>query len=103
MKEGMPELASIYRQNPDIAVEDFGERSLVLHCTRIQLVELNATARDVLKKLDGQTSLEEIARAMVEQYDVAFETALADVRAIVAEMRALDLVEPVVQEEGGAV
>jgi len=94
----IPPPTSVYRLHPDVAIEDFDDRSLVLHCSNIQLVELNATARDALKKMDGQASIAEIARAMIERYDTTFEVMLADLQEIAAKLVELDLIEPISQE-----
>jgi hypothetical protein len=94
------EAATVYRRSPAVAVEDFGERSLVLHCTNLEVIELNATARDVLKLLDGQASPREVADSITERYDTTPETALQDIQAIIVEMENLNLVEPVAQDKG---
>lgn len=81
-----------YRLNPVVAIEDFGERSLALHCEDLRMIELNTTARDLLRRLDGKTSLEQIAAAIAEEYDQLLETVLTDVQETVAKMVDLDLV-----------
>lgn len=98
-KMSIPEPSSVYRLHPDVAIEDFDDRSLALHCSKIQLVELNATARDALKKMDGRASIADIARAMIEEYDTTLEIMLADLQEIVAELHELELVEAVDQGE----
>ncbi len=85
----------IYRLNPVVAIEDFGERSLALHCEDLRLVELNATARDLLNRLDGETPLEVVAAAMAADYQQPFETILEDMQTILRQMEQLDIVEPV--------
>jgi hypothetical protein len=81
-----------YRMNPVVAIEDFGERSLALHCEDLRMVELNATARDLLRMLDGETSLEQAAEALAEAYGQSPEAVLADVRETIDQMVELDLV-----------
>lgn len=81
-----------YRVNPVVAIEDFGERSLALHCEGLHMIELNATARDLLRRLDGETSLEQVAAAIAEEYGQPLETVLADVQETVVQMIDLDLV-----------
>jgi hypothetical protein len=89
--KGIP--SQVYRLNPAVAIEDFGERSLALHCIDLRLVELNTTARDLIHRLDGRASLHQAAEAMARDYNRPLETVLADVQAVVAEMHELDLVE----------
>ena len=85
--------SGVYRLHPAVAVEDFGERALALHCESLRLVELNATAADLLSRLDGQATLEQVAAAMAADYGQAPAVVLADVREIVARMLDLGLVE----------
>jgi len=85
----------IYRLNPVVAIEDFGERSLALHCEDLRLVELNATARDLINRLDGETPLEAIVAAMAMVYAQPVEVILEDVRVILGQMEQLGIVEPV--------
>jgi len=85
----------IYRLNPVVAIEDFGERSLALHCEDLRLVELNATARDLVNRLDGKTPLEAVAEAMAADYGQPFEMILDDARVILGQMEQLGIVEPV--------
>ncbi|MBN2005023.1 MAG: PqqD family protein [Anaerolineae bacterium] len=88
----------MYRLNPVVAIEDFGERSLALHCEDLRLVELNLTARDLINRLDGKTPLETVAAAMATDYEQPFETILEDARVILGQMEQLGIVEPVHNE-----
>ena len=85
----------IYRLNPVVAIEDFGERSLALHCEDLRLVELNATARELVNRLDGETPLEQVAAAMAADYQQPFEMILEDARIILGQMEQLGIVEPI--------
>jgi hypothetical protein len=91
----MSNTVSTYRLNPVVAIEDFGERSLALHCEDLRLVELNATARDLINRLDGGTPLEAVAAAMADDYQQPFEMILEDARIILGQMEQLDIVEQV--------
>ena len=94
----MPHTVSIYRLNPVVAIEDFGERSLALHCEDLHLVELNATARDLVNRLDGETPLEVVAAAMAADYAQPVEVILGDASVILGQMEQLGIVE-LVQDE----
>lgn len=85
--------SQVYRLNPAVAIEDFGERSLALHCIDLRLVELNTTARDLVHRLDGRASLHQVAAAMAKDYERPLEVVLADAQTVVAKMRELDIVE----------
>ena len=87
--------SSTFRLNPVVAIEDFGERSLALHCEDLRMVELNATARDLIRRLDGEKNLSEVAGTMAADYDQPEETVLTDAQAVIEQMVALDIVEEV--------
>ena len=93
-------LSEVYRLNPAIAIEDFGERSLALHCTELRLVELNATASDLVRKLNGQATLHQVAQSIAENYHLPLETVLEDVQAIMPQMVELGIVEHVTLARG---
>lgn len=90
----MLDLKARYRQNPVVAIEDFGERSLALHCEELRFIEINATAHDLVRRLDEGMTLEEAAAAMARDYDQPLEIIVADAAATVADMVALDLLQP---------
>ena len=73
-----------YALRRDIALEDFGARSLALRCDALELREVNASARRMLALLDGVRTVEDIAAA----------TGLANelVRSALAEMERLGIV-----------
>ena len=73
-----------YALRRDVALEDFGERSLALRCDALELREVNASARQMLALLDGVRTAEDIAAA----------TGLANelVRSALAEMERLGIV-----------
>ncbi len=88
--------SSILRLKPEVAIEDFGDRSLALHCVNLHLIELNATARDLLARLDGCASLQDIAVSIAQEYDQDPVSVLADIEEVIDQMIALDIVECVV-------
>ena len=45
----------------DVAIEDFGERSLVLLCDALRLREINGASRQILARLDGERTVRDIA------------------------------------------
>lgn len=88
-------LSAVYQLNPVVAVENFEEASLALHCVDLELVELNATARDLIAQLDGVSTLCQVTRAMADQYDQPQETIEADAVEIVNQLLKLDIIEPI--------
>jgi hypothetical protein len=83
---------AVCQVNPVVAIEDFDDRSLVLHCEDLRLAELNATARDIVNRLDGEADLRHVATKMAEDYDQPPDEVLSDVLAVVEQMVALDIV-----------
>lgn len=92
----------IYTLHPAVAIESFGERSLAFHCEDLRLVELNATAADLLARLDGQRTLEEIAAAMAADYGQPPDDVWADVQESISQMVDLGLVEQISPGEQAA-
>ncbi len=90
---------TVYRRHPAVALEDFGVRYLALHSESLRLVELNATAGDLLSRLDGRTPLLEVAQSMARDYRQPLGKVLADVLEAVRTMTELGLVEPVPPEK----
>jgi hypothetical protein len=79
-----------------VAIEDFGDSSLALHCVDLQLIELNTTARDLVAHLDGHSPLRQIAAAMAEKYDQPQATIEADVVEIVTRLLEFDIIDQIV-------
>ncbi len=48
---------------------------------------LNASATRIWELCDGTRSLEDIARVLTEQFEVEFETALQDARAVLEQLK----------------
>ena len=78
-----------FRLRNDVAVEDFGERALVLRCDALELREINAGGRKILALLDGERTVADIAGAA--------EMAAADVAAALLEMERQGLVRQAVE------
>ena len=94
----MTEASWVYRQSADVAIEDFGERSLALHCVELRLIELNATARDLIARLDGRSALHQVAAAIAEEYHQPPEAVLTDVLASMAQMDQSGLVRRILPD-----
>lgn len=73
----------------DVAIEDFGERALVLRCDALDMREINAGGRKILALLDGERTVADIAGAA--------EMAAADVAAALREMERQGLVRQAVE------
>ena len=53
-----------FRLRADVALEDFGDRSLALLCGSLRLREVNAAARKILGCLDGERTAKDIAERL---------------------------------------
>lgn len=87
--------SEIYCLNPVIAIEDFTKHSLALHCIDLRLVELNATAREIVSRLDGEANLQQVANSIAQNYDQPLEVVLDDVQKTIIQLATLGLVERV--------
>lgn len=67
-----------YALRHDVAIEDFGERALVLRCDALEMREVNAAGYDILEQVDGKRTVADIAGAV--------GMAVADVAAALKEM-----------------
>ena len=65
-----------YALRKDVAIEDFGGRSLALRCDVLELREINAGGRKILERVDGKRTVADIARAT----DMAAEEVAAALR-----------------------
>lgn len=90
----MIERSSIFYLHPAVAIEDFETGSLALNVETLQMVELNATAREMTRYLEQGHSVGEIAAALAEAYAQPIETVLEDVSAVIEQLLALDIIQP---------
>jgi len=64
-----------------------------LNLKDLTLTELNTTARDILQKTDGQSSGEDVARDIAEEYEIDLEEALQDVKELYLQLTEQGLLE----------
>jgi hypothetical protein len=76
------------RRHPDSAFRPVGdEGGLVVLSGKSEVKVLNPVAIKVFGLLDGEHSQEQIAQAVVEEYEVSEEEALRDVKSFIEELR----------------
>jgi hypothetical protein len=76
------------RRHPDTAFRPVGdEGGLVVLSGKSEVKVLNPVAIKVFGLLDGEHSPEEIAKAVVEEYDVSEDEALRDVNSFIGELK----------------
>ena len=75
------------RRHPDTAFRPVGdEGGLVVLSGKSEVKVLNPVAIKVFGLLDGEHSPEQIAKAVVEEYEVSEEEALRDVKSFIEEL-----------------
>jgi hypothetical protein len=75
------------RRHPDTAFRPVGEEGgLVVLSGKSEVKVLNPVAIKVFGLLDGEHSPEQIAKAVVEEYEVTEEEALRDVNSFIGEL-----------------
>jgi hypothetical protein len=81
----------------DVAIADFGDRSLVLLCDSLQLREINGRSRQVLALLDGRRTVQDIAMAVASKCEVAAREMTEPVAEALLKMERQGIVRRVVQ------
>jgi hypothetical protein len=69
----------IYKLHKHVLVEHFDDGALMLNLANRHLCELNCTAHDALKYLDGQRSVGQIAQFLAAEYEAHLADALQDI------------------------
>ena len=84
-----PSLTMRPRRHPDSAYKSIaGEGGLVVLPGKAEVKVLNPTGVHIFSLLDGEHSLEEIARSIFEEYEVPMDSARRDVQEFVAALGA---------------
>ena len=83
---------AVYIQSPEVAVEDFGEWSLAFHCADLRLMELNATARDLLTRLTGEKTVTEVAESMADIYCQPVKKMFLEVQRTLEQMADMEMI-----------
>lgn len=82
----------VFQHTENLVVKEIGDEKVLIPlrsnvADMEQIYTLNETAAFIWEKMDGNSNLDEIIRNLVEEYDVDYETARADVEDFVNEMR----------------
>lgn len=75
------------RQVDHLIQHDMDDEVLVYDPAIDRTHRLNISASRIWELCDGTRSLEEIARVLTEQFEVDFETALQDTRAVMEQLK----------------
>ena len=85
------------RRLEGIAWREVEGEAVLVNVRRDEVIHLNPSASFLWSSLDGQATLEDIARSITGEFEVGLETALADIIAFAAdlvEQGAAEVVEP---------
>ena len=87
------------RRHPDCAFRPVAdEGGLVVLPGQAEVKVLNPVAITVFSLLDGEHSPEEIARRVVDEFEITEEQALADINAFVAELAEHGMLDTATEE-----
>ncbi len=83
----------------DHATRKIGDETIVVpvraHVADLESIyTFNEVGSAIWERLDGERSVSDIARSLADEFDVSEETALADVRRLLAVLEDEGLVEP---------
>lgn len=82
------------RKSKRIAWRVIGGEAVIVVPSTATVLTLNEVGTRVFTLVDGRRSLEEIARDLVEGFEIDEETAARDTRAFLKELEAKEVVDP---------
>ena len=79
--------------SPSVYLREFGEELVLLEFGKGEYYALDAIGAAILRRLSNGAAVGEVVDAIVADYDVARDVALADVIALVTQMKEQSLIE----------
>ena len=92
--------AVFWQKNPALAWREIDDETIIISPNDSVMHELNDTGRFLWKNIDGTKSAAELARLLVENYEVTPDIALFDAQALLEEMSSRKLVVTVPATRG---
>jgi len=92
--------AVFWQKNPALAWREIDDETIIISPNDSVMHELNDTGRFLWKNIDGRKSAAELARLLVENYEVTPDIALFDAQALLEEMSSRKLVVTVPATRG---
>jgi len=92
--------AVFWQKNPALAWREIDDETIIISPNDSVMHELNDTGRFLWKNIDGTKSAAELARLLVENYEVTPDIALSDTQALLEEMSSRKLVVTVPATRG---
>jgi len=90
----MVDMDLILKPNEACPVREIGDGLVIMAADGGMTHSLDGIGAFIWRRLDGRTSLEAIAAALTEHYEVDMARARADLADFVAQLREADLVKP---------
>lgn len=85
-----------YSLKDEVAIEDFDDEALLLHCQKNRMLQLSGLGRDILARLNGERTISHIAEEIAFEYERSLNEVLLDVRELLAHLEAEDMVKPLI-------
>jgi Coenzyme PQQ synthesis protein D (PqqD) len=92
----------VWQRNPSLAWREIDDETVIISPDESVMHELNDTGSFLWRNIDGRRTAEDLAALLVEQYDVAQETALADALELLEELSTRKLLIPTESSQGDA-
>jgi hypothetical protein len=89
----MEEGSTCFTRGKGVAHREMESKSVLLCLESGRYYTLNSTGTFIWSLLDGKSSLDQIARRVAEKFDVSREEAAGDVRDLLEDLEAENLVE----------
>jgi hypothetical protein len=80
-----------YRPHPDVIGQRLGHEHVLVHLQSEQIFELNRTAARIWELLQSTTSVEEIERRLLAEFDVSAEQLAVEMQQLVQSLLDKDL------------
>jgi len=92
-------IMSTYRQNPDMVARRIRGESILVPISSTMdaldsIISLNETAEFIRTKASEGLSAEAIGKAMMAEYEIDGDTAMADVQQVLAELQSIGALQP---------
>lgn len=89
----LPDARTVFALPQDVSFQTTGEGAVILRLQDGQLYTCDAVSEAFLSRIDGRASLEEIAGAICDEFEVEAQTALADLRELARDFLSEGLLE----------
>ena len=85
-----------YVLQEEAAIEDFDDGSLIFLARQKKIIEINHSARRILRLLNGRRSLQQVIKKTSRDYDIQENEARIDIQKLIADLGDQGTVNPVV-------